>query len=88
MNAPDYPDTMTATQVQRDARMTGRWFGASVGVVFAVVMASRYVMNAGVPPLVVLAVALAGFVVAGVVGTRRELRRREAAREAVMAAGR
>ena len=50
----------------------------------AVSMACFYVMGAGVHPLVVLAVALTFFVVASVVGTRRLVRRREAARDAAI----
>ena len=84
MSAPDYAGDMAAEQAQRDAWMTGRWSVASHLVTFAVAMASIYVVDAGVHPLVVLAVALTFFVVASVVGTRRLVRRREAARDAAI----
>ncbi len=91
MMGRSYPDTMStdaAEQAQRDAWAIGGVRVDSVPVLFvlglAVSMASFYVMGAGVHPLVVLAVALTFFVVSSVVGTRRLVRRREAARDAAI----
>ena len=84
MNTPDYPRNMAAKQAQSDAWTIGGFPVVALPVMFAVGMASFYVMDAGVHPLVVLAVALTFFVVASVVGTRRLVRRREAARDAAI----
>ena len=75
MNASNYPDTMTTTQphepAARSLSLFTYWLYAAAGAAMAWCF-----IGLGAPLWAVLAAALGFLIVSGVVGTRRELRRR------------
>lgn len=87
MNASNYPDTMTTTQphepAARSLSLFTYWLYAAAGAAMAWCF-----IGLGAPLWAVLAAALGFLIVSGVVGTRREQRRRGARIEAALSARR
>lgn len=85
MSAENYPDTMSAPDAEASTARPS--FGALWWVALPItgLVADFAMTRLGVPPWAVLAAAACFLIVAGVVGTMRELRRREARLDAEIA---
>ena len=92
MGAPNYPEPMNTTQAHapptRSPVTVWSFLRLSAYGCMAY-MAARYAMDTlGVPPLAILVGGPCILIVWGTVGTRQELRRREARRDAAIAEAR